>query len=104
MNKPPSCYCPTCGQPTDKAQLVAVEVEHLIVACTELRISLDAMGAVDTRGAARLLGRSARTLERWRSEGSGPNYMRGGLVTYSLQDLSEFLVHSLRDSTRTKYW
>lgn len=79
---------------------VNAHLERLEAACGQLHINLDAMGTVPTEGAARLLGRSARTLESWRSQGVGPVYLRGGKIRYALTDLAEFLAHGLRDFTR----
>jgi hypothetical protein len=99
-----SFFCEKCGHCNRvEDDRVNAELERLETACSELRINLDVMGTVSTQDAARLLGRSARTLERWRSEGGGPDYRRGGFVKYSLPDLAEFLVHSLRDSTRNNF-
>jgi len=48
---------------------------------------------VDTREAARILGRSVATLKRWRYEGTGPNWMElQGRVSYDVSVLLEFLV------------
>jgi predicted DNA-binding transcriptional regulator AlpA len=41
---------------------------------------------------ALLLGKSARTLERWRSECVGPAYVRiGGTVGYRRKDIEAFI-------------
>jgi len=43
---------------------------------------------------------SPRTLERWRWTGEGPRYVKlGGRVVYRLQDIEEYEVGQLRDST-----
>jgi len=43
---------------------------------------------------------SDRTLQRWRSEGSGPTFIKiGQLVRYRQSDLEEFCVHNRRIST-----
>lgn len=43
---------------------------------------------VDTRGAAKVLGVAAATLNRWRCHGIGPRWRRfGGSVRYALEDL-----------------
>jgi hypothetical protein len=96
-----SFFCERCGHRNQTGgDRVNAELERLEIACSELRIAVDARGTVDTQGAAALLGRSVRTLEAWRSQGTGPTYLRGGTVRYSLEDLAEFLAHRLRDSTR----
>lgn len=47
---------------------------------------------ISPQEAARLLGKSARTLERWRTEGAGPAYIRvGGTVSYRRADIAAFL-------------
>jgi hypothetical protein len=52
---------------------------------------------VDTREAARILGRSAATLKRWRHEGVGPNWIEiEGRVSYDVAVLLEFIRKSTR--------
>ena len=54
----------------------------------------------DQKTAARLLGISVRTLERFRVAGTGPRYVRlGRLVRYRQQDLVDFVDRNLRRST-----
>jgi DNA-binding transcriptional MerR regulator len=59
------------------------------------------MALVDTREAARILGVSARTLERWRMEGQGPAFLKIGSyrVTYDIEDLDAFKRAARRTST-----
>lgn len=59
------------------------------------------MALVDTREAARILGVSARTLERWRMEGQGPAFMKIGTyrVTYDIEELETFKRAARRTST-----
>ena len=46
---------------------------------------------------------SPRTLERWRWTGEGPRYVKlGGRVVYRLQDIEEYEVGQLRDSTSSR--
>ena len=46
---------------------------------------------------ARRWGLSPRTLERWRSIGTGPNYLRlGGRIAYRLVDIELFEERGLR--------
>jgi hypothetical protein len=53
---------------------------------------------VDTRRAAKILGRSKNTLKRWRYEGVGPDYVViRGRVQYDIVVLLEFI----RKNTRT---
>jgi hypothetical protein len=55
---------------------------------------------LDTRGAADLLGVSARTLEGFRVRGGGPRFVKiGGAVRYRLASLEEYLRHQERAST-----
>ncbi len=55
---------------------------------------------VDTRRAAELIGMSKRTLEKWRSEGTGPPFLKlGRRVLYSVADLEEWLRSRRRYST-----
>jgi hypothetical protein len=52
---------------------------------------------VDTRRAAKILGRSPNTLKRWRYEGVGPDYVViRGRVLYDIVVLLEFI----RENTR----
>jgi hypothetical protein len=52
---------------------------------------------VDTREAARILGRSAVTLKRWRSEGIGPNWIElEGRVSYDVAVLAEYIRKNTR--------
>jgi hypothetical protein len=96
-----SFFCERCGHRNRiEDDRVNAELERLETACQELRIAVDARGTVDTQDAAKLLGRSVRTIESWRTQGIGPVYSRGGTVRYSLADIAEFLAHRLRDSTR----
>lgn len=59
----------------------------------------------DEDGAGRYLGGDdhpipARTLQRWRQEGTGPTFLKvGRLVRYRQQDLEEFLNQNIRNST-----
>lgn len=53
---------------------------------------------VNTVEAARLVGRSAATLKRWRYEGIGPDYVfMSGRVRYDVAVLREYI----RQNTRT---
>ena len=52
---------------------------------------------VDTHEAAKILGRSAVTLKRWRHEGIGPNWIElEGRVSYDLAVLSEYIRRNTR--------
>jgi hypothetical protein len=52
---------------------------------------------VDTREAARILGRSAATLKRWRCEGVGPNWIEiERRVSYDLAVLLEYIKKNTR--------
>lgn len=47
---------------------------------------------VDTRGAAKILGRSPATLKRWRCEGIGPNFIQiHSRIRYDVSILVEFI-------------
>ena len=55
---------------------------------------------VRTHEAARILGISPRTLEKYRCHGSGPTFRKlGGRVVYSLDDLQEWANRGLKTST-----
>ena len=48
-------------------------------------------------------GISARTLERWRSIGWGPRYIKiGGRVVYRVEDILEYEAEHLYESTRSR--
>jgi hypothetical protein len=52
---------------------------------------------VNTRQAATILGRSAATLKRWRSEGIGPNFILiERRVSYDVKSLREYLTRNTR--------
>jgi hypothetical protein len=52
---------------------------------------------VDTHEAARILGRSAVTLKRWRHEGIGPNWIElEGRVSYDVAVLLEYIRRNTR--------
>ncbi len=52
---------------------------------------------VDTHEAAKILGRSAATLKRWRHEGIGPNWIEiEGRVSYDVAVLLEFIKRNTR--------
>jgi len=53
-----------------------------------------------THDAARFLGISARTAEKWRLTGEGPPFLKiGRRVLYDLGDLEEYLASCRRRST-----
>jgi len=55
---------------------------------------------VRTHEAARLLGISARTLEKYRCHGSGPTFRKlGGRVVYAVSDLEAWADHAACRST-----
>ncbi len=55
---------------------------------------------IDEEDAAKALGLSPRTLQRWRVEGIGPKYRKlGRRIGYTEADLREFLERSRRTST-----
>lgn len=44
---------------------------------------------------------SPRTLERWRSQGQGPRYLKiGGRVLYRLEDIEAFEADGLKNDTQ----
>ncbi len=52
---------------------------------------------VNTKEAAKILGRSAATLKRWRYEGIGPNFILiEGRVSYSIESLLEYIKQNTR--------
>lgn len=64
----------------------------------EKRQPLSVPELVNTHAAARVLGRSANTLKRWRYEGAGPAYVViEGRVLYDVAVLRDYI----RQNTRT---
>jgi predicted site-specific integrase-resolvase len=52
---------------------------------------------LDTARVAEILGVSRPTLERWRTQGVGPRFVRHGRwIRYRLRDLEDFLERGLR--------
>lgn len=52
--------------------------------------------AVDTNGAAVIVGCSPHTLNTWRSRGTGPKFHRiGGRIRYFKADLQEWLTEQM---------
>jgi hypothetical protein len=52
---------------------------------------------VDTREAAKILGRSPATLKRWRHEGIGPKFVEmEGRVSYDVSVLLEYIKSNTR--------
>lgn len=64
------------------------------------RLSESGIRYVRTHDAARLLGLSARTLEKYRCHGTGPTFRKlGGRVVYAITDLDAWADHSACRST-----
>jgi predicted site-specific integrase-resolvase len=58
------------------------------------------IGLVREAEAARLLGLSVRTLQKWRWTGKGPEFVRlNGAVRYQRSDLDRFVASARRTST-----
>jgi hypothetical protein len=63
------------------------------------QIAADAM-VMSEEDAARKLGVSVRTLQRWRIEGKGPSFRKlGRLIGYTADDLGAFINSARRTST-----
>ena len=80
----------------------AVILERLAKIITDARDELAALKEVDspvlvtTHRAARILGISPRTLEKWRLCGGGPVYCKlGKCVRYAIDDLNNFTTKGL---------
>ena len=56
-------------------------------------------GRMDTRNAAAYLGFSIKTLAMQRCAGTGPRFVKRGRVFYFRQDLDEWLLDGLVEST-----
>lgn len=58
---------------------------------------------VDTKGAAKILGLSAGTLEVWRCHGRGPRYRKiGRRVFYAVVDLEAFATANVVETIDSK--
>ena len=58
---------------------------------------------LDTDRAARYLGSNARTLERWRTEGTGPKFVKvGRRVHYRRATLDAWILQRERSNTRQR--
>ena len=67
---------------------------------TTRRTSSSRPKCIDTAAAAKFVGVSKRTLEKWRCEGGGPPYLKlGRRVLYCLGDLEEWISRQRRSST-----
>jgi hypothetical protein len=82
-------HCPCCGGGIDPEQWREMRQWLKLM---DIDFSFD--GTVDTKGAARLLGKAIQTLENWRSMGShmGPNYIKDahGRIRYHIDDITSF--------------
>lgn len=66
----------------------------------ELPSSESSLRYLRTREAAQMLGLSHRTLEKHRTYGTGPKYLKlGGRVVYRMQDLHAWATPGERSST-----
>jgi hypothetical protein len=76
--------CPCCGGGIDAKEWLEVRQWLQL-----MDINFDLDGTVDTKGAARLLGKAVQTLENWRSIGGGPAYSKdaSGRIRYHLDDI-----------------
>lgn len=83
------------GPPRAAAAPAPPPAPDLRAAARDLGLTLIAGAALSEPDAARLLGRSAGTLRRWRCEGRGPAARRGpgGRWLYDLAALENFLRH-----------
>lgn len=63
--------------------------EHGTMMTVEVRMLPD--GRLDTKNAAAYVGRSEKTLAIWRSEGTGPKFIKRGRVFYFKDDLDSWL-------------
>ena len=65
-----------------------------------VRESKPTRALLDTPRAAKMLGMSSRTLEKWRGLGTGPPYLKlGRRVLYSTTELETWLKSRRRQST-----
>lgn len=62
---------------------------------------VDPKQRLDTKEAAKLLGRKVNTLEKWRQKGKGPKYRKHvGSITYMLKDLLEWDESCVRNADK----
>lgn len=55
------------------------------------RVVIHPNGCMDRKNAGVYIGRSAGTLARWATEGTGPKYIKRGRVWYRKEDLDAWL-------------
>lgn len=58
-------------------------------------------GRLDSKNAAKYLGKSSKTLDMWRCKGQGPKWIKRGRVFYFLTDLDAWLAGNGEKSTST---
>jgi hypothetical protein len=80
-------FCPCCQHPLDGEDWAEV-VQWMNLAGID--VALD--GSMNTKAAARYLGRGKQTLKNWRVLGDGPVFTKDGQgrVRYAFEDLEAF--------------
>lgn len=73
------------------ARPLSMGLKRSSLALTDAELfALPEMATVDTKDAARYLGRSKRTLEGWRLRRTGPDYISDHRVRYRIADLRAY--------------
>lgn len=85
--------CALCGTELPGTPPVDADaiLDELRDSCGRMGMTVWHDGTVDTETAALLLGRAVRTLENWRSAGTGPEYVAGKRIRYRLTALAAWL-------------
>ena len=99
----PNCHCPDCNpglaprppvNEPDADVLSAIARRQIRAECERLGIAVTWDNRVGTSGAAKLIGKSAKTLQKWREQGVGPRYRKAGgrsaHVEYDLHEIARY--------------
>jgi hypothetical protein len=83
-----------------KGQVLPRELARLRETCRDMEERAVAMQHLDQKGLAERWKRSPRTLEQWRWQGKGPQYLKiGSRVLYRLEDIERYEADHLRANT-----
>lgn len=87
---------------SDPEDRIKLKFQHLKDRCEQEGhwVSLD--DRVYSQTVEKILGKSGRTLQRWREAGEGPYWYRGGQVTYCLWRLAMYIEIEMAGQTTTK--
>jgi hypothetical protein len=76
---------------------------ELLARLREANITVPPSGVLTAAQAAQVLGRHPRTLEEWRTSGTGPQAMKlGGRWHYDVNELAAFIAKAKKPHTNTQ--